>query len=217
MFGCIGKLVTLVVFAVLIGAGWLTRGWWLPKVRGTVVATAPAADSSWTPIDAAGAVRVSTAIAAFSRASGPAFVDVAPADFVALALEPALKVLGTNAGHPEALAHGDELYIRAQVAVGELGADALGPLNRVLSGRQQVTIRGTLEPVSAGMAQYRVSELAVGELKLPTAAIPKVMGRIATAARGDSVARNAIGFALPPRVADLRLARGRLTLYKGAK
>lgn len=236
MFGCIGKIVVLAVLIVLGAVAYVTRGVWEPRLREKMGWTASpqpnAAVPTWEPLTTAGAARVRTAIESFRRPAGPVFVNTTAADLASLALEPAMRALSaaapaapggptgsTQTGAPgaEALAGENVISLRGNIRMADLGgAAALGPLAGVLEGTQRIEVRGRPVVVSAGNARFVVERIAVGNLALPSAAIGRVVQRIAP--RSDASAPpEAIALALPREVADIRVTGGRVTLYKAVR
>lgn len=215
MFGCIGRLGCLLMLAVLGAVGWYTKPWWYPRARALVVATPPSKDITWKPISPEAATRGSRAAERLAEKSGPVYADLTPAEFAAWQLAPAMKILGGDAAAPEASVHGDTLFVRANVAVSELGdPKSLGPLASMLDGRQPVLIGGRLSMVQPGKLGLQVTQLSVKDLKLPSALVAKIVKRIAVRERTDSLAAGVIAMPVPSNVADVRVANGKIVLYK---
>ena len=222
MFGCIGRLVVLAALVVVGGIAFLTRGLWEPRARATlglrpaVTAAAPA----WEPITAAGAERARAAIAALKRPTGPAFLNVKAGDLVAYALDSILHGRGSatpGLTGPEALATENAVSIRGTIHMKDLGGAAtLGPLAGVLEGDQPIEVRGRLEVTGNGRAQFRVERIALKAFVLPSAVIGAVVQRVAPR-KDKAMDAAAFAFVLPPEIADIRVTRGRVTLYKAAK
>lgn len=215
MFGCLGRLGCLLLLAVLGLGGWYTKDLWYPKVRSVIVSSPPAASVAWHAITPDAAQAGERVAARLDDTGGPVFASFTPAEFSAWQLAPAMKILSSSAATPEASVQGDTLYVRANVAVSELGdPKQLGPLARMLDGKQPVRIGGQLSMVRPGMIGLRVTQVTVNELKLPRALIAKIAARIAVRERTDSLAAGVIALPVPKRVADVRIANGRIVLYK---
>jgi hypothetical protein len=236
MFGCIGKVMVLAVLVLVGAVAFVTRGWWEPKLRDrfgarpAAVAVAPV----WEPATLEGAARARAAVESLRRPTGPVFVNVAAGDLVALALEPVIRSLASPAaaGPPrggaavrgpdtsrvaEALAGENVISIRGNVRMADLGgAASLGPLAGVLEGTQRIEVRGRPRVVEPGRAEFRVERIAIGSLALPSAAIGRVMRRVAPGA-GASASAEAVALDLPRDVADIRVTAGRVTLYKAVR
>lgn len=222
MFGCIGRLVVLAVLIVVGGIAFLTRSVWEPGVRAKLgLRTAVTASAAvWEPITAAGAERARTAIAGMNRPTGPAFQNVKAGDLMAYALDSILRGRGSatpGVTGAEALATENAVSIRGTIHMKDLGGTtALGPLAGVLEGDQPIEVRGRLEVTGHGHAQFHIERIALKALVLPSAAIGAVVQRLAP--RTDkSMDAAAIAIALPPGIADIRVTRGRVTLYKAPK
>ncbi len=154
MFGCLSRIGCLVLLALLCVGGWFTKEMWYPRVRALVVSEPPVKGLTWMPITKDAADRATVKIAKLSEQNGPVFTDLTPSEFAARMMMPAMKMLGSSAGDPEAAIHGDTLFVRANVALGELGD--LGPMSSMLSGRQPVVIGGRLDVAGKGVAQFHV-------------------------------------------------------------
>ncbi len=218
MFGCIGRLGCLLVLIVVGAVGWFTRDSWYPKLRARLGAPLPVATASatkWEPLTAEGSARARLAVGRLSSKNGPVYVDVSAGDLAAYALDPALRELSRDSAGAEALVRDDRLYVRATVNVADLAdAKALGPLSSMIGGRQEITVRGKLEVVSPGHAQFRVDQVALKELQLPQALIEQIVGRLRTKERTATTPKDAIPVSVPLELADVRLAKGHVVLYK---
>jgi hypothetical protein len=224
MFGCIWRLGCLLVLAVCAAFAWFTRDSWYPEVRHRLhlappAATAPAVASApaakWEPLTPEGAARVKAAITTLRSRSGRVYVDVAAGDLAAYAIGPAIRELSHDSTGAEALARDEHLYVRAMVNVADLAdATALGPLASMLNGRQEVTVRGRLEVIGTGRAEFVVDQIAFKELQLPSPLIEKIVSRLQVKGRTAGMPKNAIPIAIPRELADLRVAKGHVVLYK---
>lgn len=222
MFGCIGKIVVLAVLIILGAVAYVTRSAWEPRLREKMGWTpkAAAVAPTWEPLTVAGATRARTAIESFRRAAGPVFVNTSAADLASLALEPVMRGLsaaGDSTSRPEALAGENVISIRGNIRMADLGgAAALGPLAGVLKGTQRIEVRGRPVVLSPGTARFIVERIALGNLVLPSAAIGRVIQRLAPRADASAPAE-AIALAVPREVADIRVTGGRVTLYKAVR
>jgi len=224
MFGCIWRLGCLLVLAAAAAVGWFTRDSWYPKLRhrlhlAPIAATTPAVNvaptAKWEPLTADGAARVRAAVATLASRSGPVYVNVAAGDFAAYAIGPAIRELTHDSTGAEALAHDERIYVKAMVNVADIAdATALGPLGTMLSGKQEVTVRGKLEVISQGRAEFVVDQIGFKELQLPSALIEKIVSRIRMKERTAGTPRNAIPVSIPRELADMRVSKGHVILYK---
>ena len=218
MFGCLGRIGCLLVLALCAAVAWFTHDRWYPQLRarlgGTPVAVA-AASPKWEPLTPEGSARARLAVAKLSQKNGPVYVDVAAGDLAAYALDPALRDLSHDSVSAEALARDERLSVRAMVNVADLAdAKALGPLSSMIGGKQEITVRGKLEIVSPGHAQFRVDRIALKDLDLPGPLVENIISRIRTKERTASTPKDAIPVRVPMELADVRVAKGHVVLYK---
>ena len=217
MFSCLGKLGCLLVAALIAAAAWFGRDAWYPQLRERLGAT-PAVertDAKWQPLSNEGAERGRVAFEKLRQKDGPVFVNLSAGDFASFLLDSVVRGFSQGATGAAALARGDRLYLRAHVSIADLGGPStLGPLSGVLEGRQELTVRGRTEVLRPGRAQFRIDEVKLKDLPLPTAVIAKILSRVWSANRDASTAGDAIPLRVPPELADVRVSNGRMTLYK---
>ena len=240
MFGCLGRIGCLIILVVAGAIGWFTQDAWLPRVKAqanstapglvrkvreiagkgggtspTASAKSPATEPQWVALSAAGAERGREAVAKLNQKNGPAYVNVGAADLAAFVLDSILHGFSPSASGAQAIAKNDRIYMKAMVSVADLGGPkTLGPLSAMVSGKQELTIVGKLEVLSPGKAQLRVEEISLGELKVPTALIPKLVQRLGVKGRDASTPGDAIPVHVPNSLADVRVNKGHVTLYK---
>ncbi len=215
MFGCLGRMGCLLLIALLGVGGYFTRSYWYPRARALVVAAPPAASVRWAPLTPDAAVSGTRIALRLSEKNGPVFADLSPTEFVSWMMVPAMKILGSSAGNPEASVHGDTLFVRASVALTELGdPKSLGPLAGMLDGRQPVVIGGRLDMAQPGLMVFHVTQLTVNELRLPSKVIEKIVQRISVKSRTDSLPPGAVALPVLQSIADVRITKGHVVLYK---
>ena len=219
MFGCLRRLGCLVVLLVVAGIAWFMQDAWLPQARallgGRSADTASAATAvTWEPVSDAGADRARRSIEALGRSSGPVFANLAPGDVASYIFVQLSKHLPPSARDIEASVVGDRAYVRASISLADVGPEALGPLASMFSDRETVQFGGTFDVVRPGLAQFVVQEIRIKELALPSAAIPRLLRRVTRGARPEGVADDALPLEIPPHIGDIRVGRGRITLYK---
>ena len=214
--GCLRKLGCLVVLVLLAVAAWYTRAHWLPFVRGERnVATAPSAEGVWEPLTPAGAERARKAIDGLAAKSGPVFTNLRPGDVASYVFVALRRELPPSAENVAATVIGDRMYVRADVKLTDVGGAAvLGPLASFLGDRETMMFGGTFEVIRPGLAQFHVKELKLRELSIPQRMIPKLVQRIGRGSRPPGVAADALPLLVPEQIGDVRVARGRVTLYK---
>ena len=75
-------------------------------------------------------------------------------------------------------------------------------------------MRGRLEIVSPGHAQFRVDRISLKDLDLPGPLVENIIGRVRTKERTASTPKDAIPVRVPMELADVRIAKGHVVLYK---
>lgn len=174
-------------------------------------------------------------LAPLRRRGGPAYVSLGAADIGAL-LAPLLAQLPPSAKTAQLALDGDQLLTRTAVTLTDFaGESALGAvLGKALTGSDTLFLAGPLEPVRPGLAQFRVKELRLRGIEVPTRLIPGLVRSLRAAAmtaldaerpadasvdtvvgaRGGTLAADALPLPLPAVVSDVRVVNSRLTLYR---
>lgn len=219
MFRCLGRLVAFALLLVLGVAAYLTRDRWMPTLASRIGWHRAATAVAWEPITPGGARRARAALDTLGRPTGPGFVNVAPADLVAFALEPVLSKMTSVSGNPDdrlaARADSGTIAIRGGIRMADLGGAAwLGPLGGAADGIQRIEVRGRIDVPAAGKPRFTVTRIIIGDLTLPSAAIGRATGLLAPS-RGNDAPPGEVAIPLPRQVGDVRLLPGRVTLYKG--
>lgn len=220
MFGCVGRLGCLAVLAVAAAGAWLYRDKLLAIGRDETRAPAVAAAPTWQPITDEGASRARASIEALGRKGGPVFATVQPGDLASYIFIALSKQLPSSAENIEATTIGDRVAVRARVNLADF-AKALGPLASVLGSHERMQMTGNFEVVRPGLIEFVVHELKFGDLTVPSGAIPKLIEQIhrgrrdgAQSARPEGVSPNALPLAVPKYIGDVRVAKGKITIYK---
>jgi hypothetical protein len=218
MFGCLRRLGCLVVLVVLAAAAWFYRDRLTAEYRRitgggreVVVAEDPI---DWQPVSDSAAARARRSIESLSRRSGPVYTNLAAGDLASYVFTQLERELPPSARDIESAVVGDRVHVRASISLADLGRDALGPLASMLGDRETVQFGGTFDVVRPGLAEFVVQELKIKELALPQAAIPRLLRQIDRGNRPEGVAPNALPLEIPPYIGDIRVARGRITIYK---
>lgn len=215
MFGCMFRMGCAILLLVLGALGWQFRDRWVPKVKAMVTVETPVASAGWAPITAAGGTRAKERIASLARRGGPAYVTLTPTEFASYVLGSALSTVAAGDTSTQAVVQDGLLYIRTRVRLADLGGkDALGPLARMFNDTESVMLAGTLEAVRPGLAQFRLKDVAVRDLKVPRSAVGALIKRWGPTPRPDGLATDGLAVTLPNDVVDLRIADGKITLYK---
>ena len=211
--GCLARLGCLIMLAILAVVGWFTRSMWLPERYRT---SAPTAEATWQPISAAGAERARTAMTKLKQKRGPVFQTVSAGDVASLALSEA--AVNTN-GVADSLAAkivGDRMYMQANANMAQLKGK-LGPLGSMLQSREHVELSGNFLVVKPGMGAFVVHSARVGEVTIPEGMIPRVVDQVVRTQRPQGLPPNALPLPLPSYIGDIRIANGRVNLYKNTQ
>ncbi len=216
MFGCLRRLgcLTIVLVAALLYVG---RDRWRPLVerfRGSD--DTPAADTSatWQRVDQPSAARGERAIRTLAAPRGPVYVNVRPGELASYAFLSLSDALPATLRDAQTTVVGDRVYLRSVVSPADF-AGILGPAVRsVLHARDTLRLAGTVDVIRPGLAEFRVRDVQLGTVPVPGALIPRVVGRFRQGPNPDGVADDAIAVPLPSYIGDVRVGRGRVTLYK---
>jgi hypothetical protein len=212
--GCIARLGCLFLLAILAVIGWFTRDRWLPEsMRSHAVSATKGA--SWEPLSDAGARRTETALEKLSQPRGPVFQTLSGADAASYVFRQLASRLPQSSDSVEAMVSGDRVSMRANVKLSELGgAGALGSLGGMLGDRERVQFTGTFRVVKPALAEFQIQEVKVGALSLPRGMIAGLVGRFDRGPRPAGLDRDALPLPIPRHVGDIRVANGKITLYK---
>ncbi|MBK6489303.1 MAG: hypothetical protein IPF98_21170 [Gemmatimonadetes bacterium] len=211
MSGCLRSVGCLVVLLALAVGAWVTRDRWRHAIPGA----APVVDVAFTPLTEARRAAGRAQVESLGQRSGPVFATLTAAEASALVLTDARRRLPAFVGQVEAAVVGDRLVLRSALDPAELsGMDALGPLASLVQSRQRVTLAGTLDIAEPGRALFTVQDVRVNELAVPSPAIAALVRQLDRRARGAGTPDRAISFEVPPYIGDVRVSKGRVTLYK---
>lgn len=223
MFGCFRRLGCLVLLLILAVLAWFNRdrleslyrryaGDHPPADSSSVVATAP---GGWEPLTGDKANRGQAAVQSLAAPRGPAFVNLTAGEAASYIFLAVAKQLPASSENVTSSIRNDRLYVRASVALKELGGSkALGPLGALLGERDTVQLGGTINVLRKGVGEFQVKDVKVGSLPLPDALIPKLIGRIRKGTMPEGLSKDALPMTLPPYIGDVRIANGRITVYK---
>lgn len=205
MFGCLRKLGCLVLILAAVAAYY-----WYSHRRDEASATPP---GTWLAVTTSAAQRGQVAIESLQSA-GKAYVHLSPAEAAGYLLLRSAKGIPTSAQNTEASITGNTLHVRTVVDLQQLGAaHLLGPVASMFNGPDTLELSGTTDAVRNGMAQLHVTSVKIHDFSLPSPVIPKLLSQL----RGPTptgIAPDAIPLVLPPYVGDIRIANGRVTVYK---
>jgi hypothetical protein len=156
------------------------------------------------------------AVARLSRRNGPAYISLRAPELAGLLAASVPKVFPATASRPDIAIVDEQLLVRTVVELRDLAGDGAlrGLLGVALDGRDTVRLTGTLDLERPGLAAFRVRELRMAGIDVPPRLIPSLLGAMRRAAAADSLPTDALPIPLPKVVADVRVASGKVTLYK---
>lgn len=206
--GCLFRLGCLAVLLIAALVGWITKDRWWPGRE------EQAAAPTWQQLSPAGAKRTSDALRRLEQPNGPVFVSLTGSDVASYIFHGAGQVLPTFTDSAEAAVLDDRLVVRGTVPLRELGgAGLLGPFASMLGDRESMELSGRMRVLEPGQAELRVSDVKVRDFTLPAGLIPRLL-RQAGFQRPAGMSDEGIPVRLPAHVGDVRVADGRITLYK---
>jgi len=212
--GCLSRIGCLVVIAVIAVVAWLTSDQWLPRITGHATTTT-ASGPVWEPITPQGAERTRQLLNRLSQPSGPVFGNVSGGDVASYVYQSLAKQLPPSAENIQAAVIGDRLYIRASVRLQDLGGTSvLGPIAGMLGDREQMQFGGTFHVIRPQLAEYQVKDIKVRDLSLPQPMIPRILRQTERGSRPEGLSADGLPLVVPKYLGDVRIANGRVTLYK---
>jgi hypothetical protein len=222
MKGCFRRLGCLVLIIALV-AVW----YWYARVEGpaastTVLTTTTASSSTnsgWQPLSAADAERGRVAVEALARRSGPVFANLSPAEAASYIFLVVAKQLPPSARNAEASIVADRLYVRSEVDLKDFGGSGqLGALGMLLGSRDSVLLGGTIHMLKPGLAEFHVQDVKLGKLQVPKALIPRLIAQMTKGKnKALGISESSLPMVMPAYISDVRIANGKITLYKSVK
>ncbi len=216
--GCLRGLGCLVLVALVAAAAWWFRADWLPLLhKGSAASTVSDSASTvvWQKVTPERAAHAKAAVTRLGTRTGPVFTNLQPGELTAYVLSELSKQLPPSASHIEAAVIGRQLWVRAQVRLSDFGgAGELGPLGSLFGDAEPVVFGGTLAIVNPGLAVYRVKELRIRDMSVPSPMIARLLRRAEHGSRPPGLADDALPMLVPDYIADVRIENGNITLYK---
>ena len=215
---CFGRAGCLVLVVVVACVAWFTRDSWLKMIPGAPVAIAVTpAEKVWQPLDSVSGERAADAIDRLTDARGPVFAKLTAAEVGSYVVRAVGKSFPKSADSVEAAVIGDRLYVRAVVPTKDIASSgAVGPLASLLNDRERITLGGTFHVIKPGLSEFTIREIKLRDFKLPSGAIPRLMVQIKKGTKVEGVADDAFPVPTPKSLGDVRIADGRVTLYRSS-
>ena len=215
MVGCLRRVGCLALFLLVAGAAYVTRHRWVPLVlpgRGDDVASL-----HWKPISSDAAALARRAMVRLDQPTGPVFANLSPDEFASFILDSTARGMADPPRPVEAAVQRDKFLLRTTLRVADLGLENVPLLGGVGDKTATVVVGGTLSVLRAGLGEWRVKTIRVDAIDVPGPMLTRVTRTLARRMQRAGTRDDAFGFALPPQVADLRIDKDKITLYKAAK
>lgn len=211
--GCIARIGCLVMLVCLAIGAWLTRDRWMSKITGRPVVTS--AGPQWEPLTPTAGAAGKRKLDDLAKPSGPVFTNLSASEVASYVFQTVARTIPESADSAEAAVIGDALYVRAVVPVRDIaGTGVLGPLAGLLNDRERLQLGGAFRVIRPGLSEFEVREIKLRDFKVPTGAIPRLLQQLSHGNRPEGVAPNALAVTTPRSLADVRIANGRVTVYK---
>jgi len=222
MKGCFRRLGCLVLIIALVALWYWYARVERPAASTTVLTTTTggsSTNSGWQPLTAADAERGRVAVEALARRSGAVFANLSPAEAASYIFLVVAKQLPPSARNAEASIVGDRLYVRSEVDLKDFGgAGQLGALGMLLGSRDSVLLGGTIHMLKPGLAEFQVQEVKLGKLQVPKALIPRLITQMTHGKnKALGISESSLPMVMPAYISDVRIANGKITLYKSVK
>ncbi len=224
MKGCFRRAGCLVIIIALVALWYWYARVERPAASTTSAATAgattgaAAVNTGWKPLTAADAQRGRVAVEALAQRSGPVFANLTPAEAASYIFLVVAKQLPPSARNAEASIVGDRLNVRSEVDLKDFGgAGQLGTLGMLLGSRDSVLLGGTIHMLKPGLAEFKVQEVKLGRLQVPQSLIPRLITRMKRGKKVEGVSETGLPMVMPTYISDVRIANGKITLYKSVR
>jgi len=218
--GCIARLGCLFMLVALAVGGWFTRDMWLPRLMKHPNHPNPPVGVTtaerWEPLSDAAADTTRAALRRLNELRGQVFETLSPAALASYIYREVAKRLPTAADSVEAMANGDKLSMRAVIAVSNLPG-AIGDAVGIVHDRERVELTGTLGVVKPGVGEFEVTDARIHGLPIPKGMIATLIDRVAPGPRPAGMDPTALPLPIPRYIGDIRVANGKITLYKTVK
>lgn len=222
MFGCFRRLGCLVILLILGVFAWFNRDR-LEATYRRYAGGPPSADTSavirvtgdWEALSPAKGAVGERKVGSLSARTGPSYVNLSASEAASYILKSVVSQLPGESQQATSSVKGDRLYVRANISLKEIGgAKVLGPLGGLLGDRDTVQLGGTIRVLRAGVGEFNVKEIRVGSFPVPSAVIPRLVSRLRKGEMPAGIANDALLMKMPPYIGDVRIADGRITVYK---
>jgi hypothetical protein len=215
--GCLARLGCLIVLVVAAAVGWFTRDQWMPdrfRPKPAMVIKPP----QWEPLTDSGAARTRAALDKLSQRTGPVFQTVTGADAASYVFRELAKQMPPSTDSIQAMVNGETVSMRANVRLADVGgAGALGSLGSMFGDRERVELSGTFYVMKPGLAEFQIQNIKIGGLTIPHGMIPRLVSHFGKGERPAGLSADGLPLPIPHYVGDIRVANGKITLYKNVE
>ncbi len=224
MFGCFRRLGCLIIFIILGILAWFNRDR-LESTYRRYAGGPPGADTSavirvpgeWEQLSPNKSSVGQRKVESLSGRSGPAYVNLSPGEASSYILQAVVRQLPGESQQATSSVKGDRLYVRANIDLKQIGgAKVLGPLGGLLGDRDTVQLGGTIHVLRPGVGEFKVKEIRVGAFPVPSALIPRLVSRLRKGDMPAGLSSDALPMKMPAYIGDVRIADGRITVYKNS-
>jgi hypothetical protein len=221
MKGCFRRAGCLVLIIVL-ACVW----YWYTHLRTPASGTAPASTTTatavspeWQPLTQADADRGRLAVESLAQRSGPVFANLSAGEAASYIFLVVAKQLPPSAKSVEASIKGDRLYVRSEVDLKDFGGSGqLGTLGMLLGSRDSVLLGGTIHMLKPGLGEFLVQDVKIGHLQVPQGLVPRLITEMKKHGKQvPGIAPNGLPMVMPVYISDVRIADGKITLYKSVR
>jgi hypothetical protein len=213
--GCLRRVGCLVVVVAIVIGLWITQDKWLHRIWSSRPAPEATVESVWQPLSPQAAARGQRAIEGLSAPRGPVYANLTANEIASYVVQAAGGAFPASSDSVEAAVIGDVLYVRAIVPTKDIArSGALGPLAGLLNDRERVTLGGSFHVIRSGLSEFQLRDVKLRDFSVPRGAIPRLVQQITKGKHTPGVATDALAVPTPPSLADVRIANGRVTLYK---
>jgi hypothetical protein len=147
------------------------------------------------------------------------FANLSPAEAASYIFLVVAKQLPPSARNAQASISGDRLNVRSEVDLKDFGgAGQLGTLGMLLGSRDSVFLGGTIHMLKPGLGEFLVQQAKIGKLDIPQGLIPKLIAQMKKNGKTvEGIAPNGLPMVMPSYISDVRIANGKITLYKSVR
>lgn len=212
--GCLRRVGCLVVLVAIVIGLWITQDKWMHYVR-PGAPRAATVERVWQPLSPDAAARGKRAIDGLASARGPVYTNLSADEIASYVVQAAGGAFPSSADSVEAAVIGDVLYVRAVVPTRDIAkSGVLGPLAGLLNDRERISLGGSFHVIRPGLSEFQLRDVKLRDFSVPHRAIPRLVQQITKGKRTPGVAEDALPVPTPASLADVRIANGRVTLYK---